>query len=69
MARMLGSRPHKLMPWSQCDCGCRAGALGRRVQRRHNRRREAQALRRELSVADGTITGQDNHNHEGDDDD
>lgn len=69
MAPLLGRRSHTVLPWSRCNCGCRAGSVNRRIERRTNRRREGQALRRELSVADGTITVQDNHNHEGDDDD
>lgn len=48
MATMLGSRVNRLLPWSQCDCGCRAGSRSRRAERRIQKRRERQAWRKTL---------------------
>lgn len=50
MAHMLGSRTSTKLPWSQCDCGCRAGAKSRKAERRIERRIEKEAVRRQVSA-------------------
>jgi len=50
MAHMLGARTHNKLPWSQCDCGCRAGAKSRKAERRIERRIEKAEMRKQVSA-------------------
>lgn len=50
MAHMLGSRTNVKLPWSQCNCGCLAGAKSRKAERRIQRRVEKEAVRRQVSA-------------------
>ena len=40
MTHMLGKRTKHKLPWSQCDCGCRAGSRSRKIERRLQRKAE-----------------------------
>lgn len=47
---MLGSRVNNRLPWSQCHCGCLAGAKSRKAERRSNRRVEKNAWKKEVAA-------------------
>lgn len=47
MAKMLGARVNTVLPWSQCNCGCRKGSEGRKDERRIQKRREKQQWKKE----------------------
>ena len=49
MATMLGSRTKHKLPWSQCDCGCRAGSTSRKAERRIQRKVEKAEVRRQIA--------------------
>jgi predicted adenine nucleotide alpha hydrolase (AANH) superfamily ATPase len=44
---MLGSRVTTRLPWSQCHCGCLAGARSRKAERRAQRSVEKAAWKKE----------------------
>jgi len=50
MATMLGDRTKHKLPWSQCDCGCRAGSRSRKAERRIQRKVEKLEVRRQIEV-------------------
>ena len=47
MSTMLGSRVNKILPWTQCNCGCRASSRNRRAERRIQKRRDRAAWKQE----------------------
>jgi len=49
-AKMLGARPKHRLPWSQCDCGCRAGSRSRKAERRIQRKIEKAEVRRQIAA-------------------
>lgn len=49
-APMLGKRTKHKLPWSQCDCGCRAGSQIRKIERRIQRKVEKNENRNIVSA-------------------
>ena len=46
--KMLGSRVNTVLPWSQCNCGCRKGSVGRKDERRIQKKRDRAAWKRDV---------------------
>jgi len=47
---MLGKYTKHKLPWSQCDCGCRAGSRSRKDERRIQRKVEKAVVRKHIAA-------------------